>query len=158
MGQKRRSRRHGPGRQRISLSLPPATAAALDRLVGERGFPNRSQAVAELIEERMQAHLEEASEGIMAGTITLFLDATKPGLLQRLKAIQRQHIAEVISVHDIFLEGDYLMEVLLVQGPVDTLYRINDLMLTCKGVSSGKLVLSAKLLPPVYGRRQDRPG
>ena len=44
------------------------------------------------------------------------------------------------------------MEVLLVQGPVETLSRITDQMLTCKGVSSGKLVLSNKILPQVHSR------
>ena len=124
----------------------------LDAVARERGFHNRSQAVGEILEQRLAEMAEEAGDSVMAGTITLFLEVTKPGLLQKLKQIQREHIAEVISAHDIFLEGDSMMEVLLVQGPVETLYRIRDRLLTCKGVSAGKLVLTAKLLPPVHER------
>ena len=138
--------------QRISISLVEPLAKALDAMVEARGFHNRSQAVAEMIEGQLSRHRKEDPEHVMAGTITLFLDVTKPGLLQKLKRIQREHIREVISSHDIFLEGDFMLEVLLVQGPVGKLYRIRDRMLTCKGVSSGELSLTSKILPPVHAR------
>jgi len=135
---------------RISVSLPRGLALALDRMVRERGFHNRSQAVAEMIEERLNRVGEEDENRVMAGTITLFLETHRKGLLQKLRRIQKEHIAEVISCHDIFLEDDYLMEVVLVQGPVGRLRQVMDLMLTCKGVSSGDLSLTSRILPQVH--------
>lgn len=127
-------------------------AAELDRMASERGFHNRSQAISEMIQERVNAHHWEDDDMIMAGTITLFYDSTKPGLLQKLKKVQREHVEEVISTHDVLLEGNYIMEVVLVQGPVKNRRFIMDRMLTCKGVSSGELSLTSKIRPPVHGR------
>ena len=138
--------------QRISISLPENLAAELDRMASERGFHNRSQAIAEMIQERVNVHHQDDGDTVMAGTITLFFDSTKPGLLQKLKKVQREHVDEVISTHDVLLEGNYIMEVVLVQGPVKTLRFITDRMLTCKGVSSGELTLTSKIMPPVHGR------
>jgi CopG family nickel-responsive transcriptional regulator len=138
--------------QRISVSLPPKLATALDDMVASRGFQNRSQAIAEMIEESLIQHQQEDGTAVMAGTITLIYDTGKTGLLQQLAQIEREHVHECISSHHVLLEGHYIMEVLLVQGPVQRLRELTDRMLTCKGVSSGGLTLTSKLIPQVHGR------
>ncbi|MFP4068587.1 MAG: nickel-responsive transcriptional regulator NikR [Verrucomicrobiota bacterium] len=137
---------------RISVSLPPRLARGLDEMVRRRGFHNRSQAVAEMIEQHLVEFQREQDETVMAGTITLFYDAAKAGLLEKLARIQREHIEECISSQHVQLEGDHIMEVVLVQGPVRQLRRITDRMLTCKGVASGKLTLSSKIIPQLHER------
>lgn len=136
---------------RISVSLPPLLAEALDRMVKERGFHNRSQAIAEMIQQQLIEHQQEKSDTVMAGTITLIYDAAKPELMQKLTRIQREHIEECISSQRIQLEGDYVMEVVLVQGHVQQLRDITDRLITCKGVNFGRLTLTDKLIPQVHG-------
>lgn len=138
--------------ERISVSLPPVLAKALDLMVRERGFHNRSQAVAEIIQQSLIEHRQEDDNRIMAGTITLFYDSAKTGLLQRLAQIEREHIEECISSQHVLLEGQFIMEVVLVQGPVRRLRELTDRMLTCKGVSSGGLTLTDKLIPQLHDR------
>lgn len=138
--------------QRISVSLPAKLATALDEMVAERGFRNRSQAVAEMIEQTLIQHKQENGATIMAGTITLFYDSGKTGLLQQLAEIERAHVEECISSQHVLLEGLYVMEVLLVQGPVQRLRTLTNQLLACKGVSSGGLTLTSKLIPQVHGR------
>lgn len=137
---------------RISVSLPPHLAAAFDKMVEERGFQNRSQAVAEMIENSIIKHQEEDGDTIMAGTITLFYDSGKTGLLQQLAKIEREHVNECISSQHVLLEGQYIMEVVLVQGPVERLRTLTNRILACKGVSSGGLTLTSKLIPQLHGR------
>jgi len=139
--------------QRISVSLPPHLAEALDRMVSQRGFHNRSQAVAEMIETSLIRHQQEDENTVMAGTITLFYDSAKTGLLQKLAEIERDHIEECISSQHVLLEGNHIMEVVLVQGPVKRLRLLTNQMLTCKGVSSGGLTLTSKIIPQLHGRR-----
>ncbi len=139
--------------QRISVSLPSRLAAELDEMVRRRGFHNRSQAIAEMVEQQIIETRQAQDDSLMAGTITLFYDAARPGLLEKLARIEREHISECISSQHVLLEGDHIMEVVLVQGPVHRLRRITDRMLTCKGVSAGKLTLTSKILPPVHGRQ-----
>ncbi len=138
--------------QRISVSLPPKLATALDEMVVSRGFQNRSQAVAEMIETTLIDQQQEDCSTIMAGTVTLFYDSAKPGLLQKLASIEREHVEECISSQHVLLEGQYIMEVLLVQGPVQRLRDLTNCMLAVKGVSSGGLTLTNKLIPQLHGR------
>jgi CopG family nickel-responsive transcriptional regulator len=137
---------------RISISLPARLAEALDEMVSERGFQNRSQAIAEMIEQTLVEHKQQNGTAVMAGTITLFYDSGKAGLLQQLAQIEREHVEECISSQHVLLEGHYIMEVVLVQGPVQRLRALTNKMLACKGVSSGGLTLTSKLIPQVHGR------
>ena len=138
--------------QRISVSLPPKLANALEKMVVKRGFQNRSQAVAEMIERSLITHQQEDDATIMAGTVTLFYDSSKLGLLEKLAKIEREHLEECISSQHVLLEGHYIMEVLLVQGPVQRLRALTNCMLGSKGVSSGGLTLTSKLIPQLHGR------
>jgi CopG family nickel-responsive transcriptional regulator len=140
------------GVKRISVSLPPAVFNELDRLVATRGFENRSQAISEMIHQSLTEHYQDQGDRLMAGTITLFYDESKPGLLQALAEIQRAHIDEVISSQHVLLEDDHTMQVILVQGPATLLKQIADELITCKGVRSGKLTISSAILPPIHGR------
>ena len=121
-------------------------------MVADRGFQNRSQTVAEMIEQSLIQPKQEDASTVMAGTITLFYDSGKTGLLEQLARIERDHIEECISSQHVLLEGQYIMEVVLVQGPVGRLRALTNQMLTCKGVSSGGLTLTSKLIPQVHGR------
>jgi len=141
---------------RISVSLPQHLAAGLDELVEQRGFPNRSQAIAEMVEQSLVNHHQEDDEKIMAGTITLIFDSSRWDLFQKLSLIQHEHVKEVISSQHVFLEGKYIMDVVLVQGPVGKLRMIRDKLVSCKGVSSGGLTLTNKILPPLHGYGGER--
>lgn len=138
------------GVKRISISLPSGVYRELDNLVKARGFTNRSQAVAEMINASLIEHYKQRGTEMMAGTITLFYDESKPNLLQQLASIERDYIDEVISSHHILLEDDHTMEVILVQGPARRLKMIADKLITCKGVKSGRLVMMSLLIPPIH--------
>lgn len=138
------------GVKRISISLPNGVYNELDNLVKARGFTNRSQAVAEMINASLIEHYKQRGTEMMAGTITLFYDESKSGLLPQLAAIEREYIDEVISSQHILLEEDHTMEVILVQGPARRLKMIADKLITCKGVKSGRLVMMSLLIPPIH--------
>ena len=138
------------GVSRISISLPEALLHQLDRMVDERGFESRSRAIADMVTRQLAEHLADVGEEIMAGTITLVYDHSVPGLQRELAEIQHLHINEVISSLHVQLVQPQTMEVLLVQGPAIVLQRILDRLVTCRGVLTGKLQLTAALMPPLH--------
>jgi len=150
-----RKRKNDPNQraQRLSISLPKPLADALDAVVMRRGFPNRSQALAEMIESSLTEYSEQDQQAVMAGVITLVYDSSRRELLPTLAKIARDNIAEVITTQQILLESHHIMEVVVVQGQVGKLNAIRDQMLACKGVSSGQLTLTSKLIPPLHGHR-----
>lgn len=139
--------------RRITISMPEDTFLALDRIVTERGFDSRSQAIVEMIHQQAAEHLGKIGTQVMAGTLTMIYDESKSTLLKDLSRICREHITEVISSQHILLEDDHVLEVLLMQGPANTLRQIANELVTCKGVKSTHLTLTPHLLPPLHAKR-----
>lgn len=135
---------------RITISLPPEVSRGLDRLVEARGFENRSQAVTSIINESLLEHQKETEEGIMAGTITLFYNQGRKNILGELATLKRRFIDEVIGSLQVQLENNHVMDVILVQGPVDILQKVTDQLVSCKGVKVGKLTLTSSIIPPLH--------
>lgn len=135
---------------RISMSLSEDLLSELDTMVAERGFANRSQAVAKIIHRSLVEHRNEVGDRVMVGTITLFYNNLAAGVQQRLADLQRRHIAEVISSLHVLLDGDRTLEVILVQGPPSKVQKIADAMITQRGVIWGRLELVAALIPQLH--------
>ncbi len=144
------------GVSRISVSLPQALLRAFDEMVAARGFESRSQAIAEMINQQLAEHKQQLGEEIMAGTITLVYDNSTPGLQKQLSDLQHAHLNEVISSLHVHLMHAHTMEVVLVQGPSSRLQFIFDRMLTCRGVTTGRLQLTTVILPPVHPLPADK--
>ncbi|MDP4624884.1 MAG: hypothetical protein NWT08_07085 [Akkermansiaceae bacterium] len=128
------------------------TFRSLDRVVNERGFDSRSQAISEMIHAQAAQHLSKIGTEVMAGTLTLVYDESKSALLRDLSKIMREHIAEVISSQHILLEADHVLEVVLMQGPARRLREITNKLVTCKGVKSANLTLTPNLIPPLHAK------
>jgi len=139
--------------RRVTISMAEDTFQALDRIVTERGFDSRSQAISEMIHQQAAEHLGKIGTQIMAGTLTMIYDESKSSLLRDLSRVCREHITEVISSQHILLEDDHVLEVLLMQGPANMLRQIANELVTCKGVKSTHLSLTPHLLPPLHAKR-----
>ncbi len=135
---------------RISISLPESLTRALDKMVSDCGFLNRSQAIAQMVRNNLLDHHRQVGNQVMAGTITLVYDEARPKLRKKLIHIQRKHIDTVISSLNVLLENQHSLEVLQVQGPVDTLNTIEKEINACKGVESCKLALTTIIMPPIH--------
>ena len=141
------------GVKRVTVSMPDAAFQALDRLVADRRFESRSQAVTEMIHQHAAQHLGKIGTEVMAGTLTLVYDESKSALLRDISRIFREHLTEVISSQHVMLEDDHSLEVILMQGPARTLRDITNKLVTCKGVKSAQLTLTPHLLPPLHAKR-----
>ena len=54
---------------RISISLPEHLLNQFDEMVSEREYESRSQAIADVLHQKLNEHHEEVGDEIMAGTI-----------------------------------------------------------------------------------------
>jgi CopG family nickel-responsive transcriptional regulator len=134
---------------RITISIPGQVFRQFEEVMDERGFHNRSQAIAEVLSQHVSDYYSLKGNRLMAGTITLFYDHKRPGLKQQIADIQHENIREVISSLHVLLENSNTMEVILVQGPAKRLRQIANRLLACKGVVAGRLNLTRTLLPPI---------
>src|ERR1019366_62546 len=135
---------------RLSVSLPADLLLALDAMIVERGLPNRSQTLCELIRHELAGHSESRVGSVIAGTITLIYRAESGRVRHALAQTQLTYLKEVISSQHVFLEDDQSLEVLLVQGPGERLQALCDDLRKIRGVQQITLVSTTALLPPLH--------
>jgi CopG family nickel-responsive transcriptional regulator len=146
------SSRQSENVQRITISLPDELFRQFEEMLEERGFANRSQAIAEILNQHISDYYSFKGNRVMAGTLTLLYEHRKPGLMQQLADIQHQHVNEVISSFRVLLENHHTMDVILMQGPASVLRSITNRFLACKGVQAGRLNLTRTVMPPIHAK------
>lgn len=135
---------------RISVSLPESLLHQFDLMVEEKNFDSRSQAIADMIHQHTTEHRSDVGLEVMAGTINIVYDHSIPNLQKALSELQHKHIDEIISCLNVNLTHAKTMSVLLVQGPGKRLKRIANEIISLRGILTGRLLLSAAILPPVH--------
>jgi CopG family nickel-responsive transcriptional regulator len=118
---------------RFTVSVPRDLAKQLDQMTSEKGYDNRSLAVADMIRAGLVEHRQNLGNQEIAGTITLVYD----------------HHEVIISTLHVHLDHNNCLEVLVVRGKAATIKKIADELIAAKGVKHGKLTVtsSGKDLP-----------
>jgi CopG family nickel-responsive transcriptional regulator len=134
---------------RFTVSVPQTLAKQLDRMTWEKGYDNRSLAVADMIRNHLVEHHQNYGNRDIAGTITLVYDHHKQHVQAALTDIQHDHHDVIISMLHVHLDHDNCLEVLAVRGKAGTIKKIADELIAAKGVKHGKLTVttSGKDLP-----------
>lgn len=127
---------------RFSVSLPPQLARQLDQMVREKGYTNRSLAVADMIRAQLVEHRQKFGDREIAGTITLVYDHHQPHVQATLTDLQHDHHPVILSTLHVHLDHDNCLEVLAVRGRADLIRRIADRLIAAKGVKHGKLTVT----------------
>ena len=133
------------GLARITVTIPNELLEQFDELSARRGATtaNRSEAVRDLIRERLVEEDLESPDVEVVGSITMVYDHHQTGLSQRLDEIQHTHLGEVISKMHVHLDHGNCLETLAVKGSSEAVHALADKLLGTKGVRHGKLVCVA---------------
>jgi CopG family nickel-responsive transcriptional regulator len=127
---------------RFSVSLPPKLLEQFDAMVQEKGYDNRSLAVADIIRDKLVEHQGRLGNEEIAGTITLVYDHHTPHVQATLTDIQHDHHEVIISSVHVHLDHHNCLEVLLVRGKASLIKSIADELIAAKGVKHGKLTVT----------------
>lgn len=127
---------------RFSMSLPPKLLDQLDAMVKEKSYDNRSQAVADIIRDKLVEHHQKSGNGEIAGTITLVYDHHKQHVQATLTDIQHDYHEVIISTVHVHLDHHNCLEVLVVRGKAALIRKIADELIAAKGVKHGKLTVT----------------
>ena len=128
---------------RFSISVPPTLARQLDQMARQKGYDNRSLAVADMIRAHLLEHRQSFGDEDIAGTITLLYDHHKQHVQAALTDIQHDHQAVIIATLHVHLDHRNCMEVLAVRGQAALIKRIADELIAAKGVKHGKLTVTS---------------
>jgi len=127
---------------RFGISIDDGLLERFDRLVTEKGYVNRSEAIRDLIRDALVEQTWEAGNEETVGTVTLVYDHHVHDLADRLTAIQHDHHDRIISTLHVHLDHHNCLEVLIVRGQASQIKAIADSLIGVKGVKHGKLVMT----------------
>ena len=136
---------------RFGVSLESELLEALDNYVKDNNFPNRSQAIRQLIERNLVEKKWQCNHQV-AGAITLVYDRHKRDLGQRITDIQHDYSTEILAVLHFHLSHETDMELVAVRGQAHRLTELSDKLISLKGIRHGKLVMTQsdeRTYPPV---------
>ena len=128
--------------QRIGISLDDDLLERFDRLIADKGYVNRSEAVRDLIRGEL-VHREwsvSRSDEERVVVVTLVYDHDSSSLAQKLTHIQHEnHLAVVSSLH-VHMDAHNCLEVLVLRGRAQDIVRMGESLASTRGVKFGKVV------------------
>ncbi len=130
--------------QRVTISLDDELAAAFDKLIAQRGYGNRSEAVRDLIRQRLDREaLDHAPRGHCVASLSYVYNHHERDLSERLA--ERQHARHdlVVATMHVHLDHENCLESAVLQGPVTAVRALAASLTTEPGVRHGQLNLVA---------------
>lgn len=127
---------------RFGVSMDAELLARFDGLIAELGYANRSEALRDLVRDRLVQREWEAGEEVV-GVVVLLYDHHKRELADRLTDLQHEHHDLILSTMHIHLDEANCLEVLAVRGPGNEVQRLADRLIGLKGVKHGKLAATS---------------
>lgn len=126
---------------RFGVSIEEDLLTQFDRQIQKKGYTNRSEAIRDLIRERIVEE-EWESDQETVGTITIVYDHHTHGLMEQLTHLQHSFEGEIKSVLHIHLDHHNCLEVLVVQGKGHALKSFADKLESIRGVKFGALSMA----------------
>ncbi len=125
--------------ERFTISLEPELARQFDEFIREKGYTNRSEAMRDLIREKLEGERLERDEGDCVATLGYIYDHHKSELANRVTAAQHAHHELTLSSMHVHLDHDNCLEVTILRGPVGRVRRFADEIIAQRGVRHGHL-------------------
>jgi CopG family nickel-responsive transcriptional regulator len=127
---------------RFGVSLSSELLAKFDKVIGEKNYMNRSEAIRDLIRDFLVGEEWEKGKEVV-GSLTLLYDHEVRGVDERLTDIQHSHHAHIISSMHVHLDERNCIEVLVIRGIAEEVKKIADSLISARGVKHGKLVMTS---------------
>ncbi|MHC4842371.1 MAG: nickel-responsive transcriptional regulator NikR [Planctomycetota bacterium] len=127
--------------ERIGVSIEDNLLAQFDKLIAQKGYKNRSEAIRDLIRSHLSDQHLSSPKAQAVAVVSLVYDHHATKLMQKLTSLQHSHLLKTISSVHIHLAKHDCMEVIVLRGRVAEINEIGEKMLSLKGVKLGRINL-----------------
>jgi len=125
---------------RFGVSMEEKLLEQFDGWVERHDWSNRSEAIRDLVRDRLVEDEWQENVGEVVATLTFVYDHHVSDLQERLTRLQHRHDGLVLSAMHVHLDHDNCIEVLVMRGPGEHIQAMADRILGSRGVKHGKLV------------------
>ncbi len=130
---------------RFTVSLDEELLSGFDEYCRRRGYQNRSEAVRDILRDRLEADRLEAASMAHEGAaqcvacLSYIYNHHERELSRRLTETQHRHHDLTLSTMHVHLDHENCLEVAILRGPTDAVRKCADSMTAETGVRHGKL-------------------
>lgn len=125
---------------RTGISFEPKLLKIFDKFIKDKGYDNRSEAINDIIRDRLSHHHENE----IIGTIKVIYDQRVGHYGKNVSNLQHDYHCQIVSSMHTYLDHHTCLELIVVKGKLD---RVNKLLKKIKwteGVKETKLILENK--------------
>ena len=127
---------------RFGVSIDGQLVKKFDTLIAQKGYKNRSEAIRDIIRDRLVEQEWESDDQETVGTITVVYNHHTRELEHALTDIQHKSVHQIISTLHVHLDAHNCLEVLVVKGRSHDIRKIADRVIGTRGVKHGKLTMT----------------
>lgn len=128
--------------QRVTITLDDSLTNAFEGYMAGRGYRNRSEAIRDLIRERLyNEQLSGQPEGECVATLSYVYNHHERELAARLTSAHHEHHDLTVSTMHVHLSHDHCMETVILRGPSNRVQAFADAMIAQPGVHHGNLAI-----------------
>jgi CopG family nickel-responsive transcriptional regulator len=128
--------------ERIGISLEDDLLAQFDRLIAEKGYSNRSEAIRDLIRDSLVQRdwAESKAREERVAVVVLVYEHDAASLAQKLAHIQHENHRAVVSALHVHMDAHNCLEVLVLRGQARDVIAMGEGLVSTRGVRYGRVV------------------
>lgn len=126
---------------RFSVSLESDLLERFDQFCSEGQFATRSEAIRQLLRERLTTATSASTSAEITASLTLVYDHHKSHLTDKMIDIQHAHGDWVISSMHVHLTHDLCMELIALRGPAAGVQHLAAELSGLKGIHQAQIVV-----------------
>jgi CopG family nickel-responsive transcriptional regulator len=128
--------------ERFTISLDEKLASEFDKLIRERGYLNRSEAVRDMLRGKMDTlRLEDSQAPFCVASLSYVYNHHERDLAERLTGLQHNHHDLVVATTHVHLDHDNCLETVMLRGRTEVVRRFADALIAERGVRHGQINL-----------------
>ncbi len=127
---------------RISISLEENLLQEFDKLIENKGYATRSEAIRDLIRDLLLRQQARHAHSEQVAVVTMVFDHHARELAAKLIDKQHHHHNLVVSSLHVHLGERHCLEVSILRGPGHDVVHLGDELLATKGVLHGEITFT----------------
>jgi CopG family nickel-responsive transcriptional regulator len=126
--------------ERIGISLEKDLLAQFDARMRAKGYSNRSEAVRDLIRDKLVEEEWSAPAGEAVATVLLVYEHEGMDLSQRLTSLEHEEYHCIVASMHVHMDHDNCLEIMVLRGPGRKIKRLGERLISLRGVKHGRFV------------------
>lgn len=126
--------------ERFGVSMEPELLSQFDRLIAERAYASRSEAIRDLARHELVGEEWADPDAEVMGAVTIVYEHGEHEMAGTLTDLQHQHHDSIVCTTHVHVDADNCLEVIILRGRSADVRGLANSLISTRGVKHGQLV------------------